>query len=190
MAGQYTVKEGDYLSSIADQYGFSSHLTIWNDPHNADLKAKRKNPNILFPGDIVYIPDHANKIESRPTDQRHKFVTNAESLMLRLILERSYDSPLTSTPCELVVGTNQFKLTTDGDGLIEQKIPRSTPDALLIVKDTVKIKGADVPVNFQVPVKVGALDPVEEQSGQRTRLANLGYYRLDGDDVDDGEFRS
>jgi hypothetical protein len=190
MAGQYKVKQGDHLSKIADQYGFADYLTIWNDPNNADLQQKRKNPNILFPGDQVFIPDRGVKTEERPTDARHKFVTHTQPLQLRLILERSFGDPVANESCELPIDTKQFQLTSDDSGLLEQKIPRSATDALLIVKDSVTIKGTQVPVDFQVPIQIGDLDPVEEPSGQRTRLANLGYYRLDGDDIDDAEFRS
>jgi hypothetical protein len=90
----------------------------------------------------------------------------------------------------LFIDARQFQLTSDANGLLEQKIPRSATKALLLVRDTVRIKGETVPLNFQVPVQIGDLDPVGEPSGQRIRLANLGYYRLDGDEIDAVEFRS
>ena len=57
MAGNYTVKQGDHLSSIANAFKFSTYQTIWDHPHNAALKAQRVNPNVLYPGDVLYIPD-------------------------------------------------------------------------------------------------------------------------------------
>ena len=47
-----------------------------------------------------------------------------------------------------------------------------------------------MPLWFQVPVQIGCLDPIDEPSGQLIRLANLGYYRLDGTDIDQSEFVS
>lgn len=46
---QYVVTKGDDLTGIAHRFGFSDYNVIWNDPQNADLKAKRVNPSVLFP---------------------------------------------------------------------------------------------------------------------------------------------
>jgi len=45
----YFVKQGDYLESIADCYGFDPE-EVWADKKNEKLRKKRKNPNILYPG--------------------------------------------------------------------------------------------------------------------------------------------
>ena len=50
------VKQRDYVDSIADQYGFDPE-EVWNDDKNKTLKEKRKSPNILAPGDVLFIPD-------------------------------------------------------------------------------------------------------------------------------------
>jgi len=190
MAGLHRVKQGEHISSLAEKYGFADHRTIWNHPNNEELKQKRKNPDILMPGDSVFIPDRTIRIEMCPTDQRHKFKTHREPLKLRLVLERFYDRPIADRPCDLFINTTQFHLSSDGNGLLEQKIPRSAENALLVVKDTVSINGDKVPVTFQVPVRIGDLNPLEEPSGQRARLANLGYYRLNGEEIDPLEIRS
>ena len=65
MAGMHTVKQGEYLSLIAAQYGFTNWQTIWNLPQNADLQKQRQNPNVLFPGDQVYVPNRENKNDSQ-----------------------------------------------------------------------------------------------------------------------------
>lgn len=46
----HLVKQGECLSSIAAQYRFAWEQ-LWNLPQNRELRLKRKNPNILFPGD-------------------------------------------------------------------------------------------------------------------------------------------
>ena len=58
MMGTYhTVVQGEYLSGIAKKYGFSSHKKIWDHAQNAELKKQRQNPNVIFPGDQLFIPD-------------------------------------------------------------------------------------------------------------------------------------
>jgi hypothetical protein len=52
----YTVKRGDTLSSIARQHGIGSWQALYNDPSNVAFRAKRPNPNLIFPGDQINIP--------------------------------------------------------------------------------------------------------------------------------------
>jgi hypothetical protein len=52
----YVVKQGDYLTKLAFTMGFTA-ADVWSDPKNADLKAARPDPDILAPGDVLYIPD-------------------------------------------------------------------------------------------------------------------------------------
>ena len=48
------VMQGDSISSLAMQAGLSWE-TVWHDVKNAELKALRKNPNVLMPGDMVFL---------------------------------------------------------------------------------------------------------------------------------------
>jgi hypothetical protein len=57
MAKNYTVVSGDTLTAIARKHGFSDWRTIYNDPSNAPFRAKRPNPDRIFPGDEIVIPD-------------------------------------------------------------------------------------------------------------------------------------
>jgi len=56
----YIIKQGDYLALLAYTFGFDANI-VWNDPTNADLQKLRPDPNILFPGDVLNIPDQVNK---------------------------------------------------------------------------------------------------------------------------------
>src|SRR5690348_2619864 len=88
MPQQYRVKQGDCISSIAAQFG---HVfdTVWNYGDNADLKERRKDPNVLYPGDVVVIPDKTERLEDRGTDGHHKFTAKAAPtfIHLRLLLD-------------------------------------------------------------------------------------------------------
>ncbi len=179
MGNVHTVVQGEHLSGIAKKYGFASYKTIWDHAQNAEVKKKRQNPNVIFPGDRLFIPDKEVKDESGGTEKRHRFQVKAEKLTLRLVLEDLYGKPIANAQCELRVENEVFTLTTSGQGKIEQDIKPTDERAFLTIKDP------QTPVNeIQIPVMIGHLDPVEEVSGQKTRLANLGYYagRIDGQD--------
>ena len=83
---RHQVKQGDCISSIAEENGFFWE-TVWNHPENKELKELREDPNILFPGDIVFVPDIRPKEVSEPTNQVHKYqVKNAPAkLTLRIL---------------------------------------------------------------------------------------------------------
>jgi hypothetical protein len=173
----YTVKQGDHLSQIAFRHGFRDFRTIWNDPANADLKARRGNPNVLMPGDTLVIPEKARRHEPAATDERHVFVTTGPKLRLRVVLRDVNGDPLPNTDCELIVDGQKKMLKTGGDGRIDEPLPVLAQAGSLIV------------AGEEYRLKIGHLDPPEEESGQRARLANLGYYFGSGADVDQEELR-
>jgi len=182
---KHIVEQGEYLSLIARKYGFSDFRTIWDHPENSKLKQKRENPNVLFPGDQLFIPARESKEESGSTDQKHKFETKQGKLTLRLLLEDAYLKPIADAKCELVVEGQLFKLVTDGEGKLEKEIPATAQKATIVVKDPV------TPINDDViPIRIGELDPVEEVSGQQARLNNLGYFAGPIDQHDETLFHS
>jgi hypothetical protein len=171
MSTYYEVKQGDHLSSIAKAFGFSRYQTIWDDPNNADLKAERVNPNVLYPGDVLFIPDKVVPDFTRPTDKRHKFILNAPALQLRLVLEDIYEKPIADAKCSLRLGFKWLKLTTDGAGHLNHDISPELRDASLVIKSN------ETPFDgTHIPVRVGHLDPVDKLTGQQARLNNLGYF--------------
>jgi hypothetical protein len=185
MAGYYTVQQGDHLSKIAKTFGFSDYKTIWNDPNNADLKQKRQNPNVLLPGDNVYIPDRTLRQEARSTDQRHTFVKKGTGLKLRLTLLDQYEKPIANASCSLSLGAESKTIRSDGDGRIEEDIQPDVREGILV------IQGDQTPFNnIQIPIKVGDLDPVDAISGQIARLNNLGYFAGDVNTADQTAFES
>jgi N-acetylmuramoyl-L-alanine amidase len=190
MAGHYVVKQGDHLSGIAEQNGFTDYKIIWNHPENADLREKRKNPNVLFPGDRLFIPDKEIQEFSRSTDQLHVFVLKTTPLKLRIKLHRFYSKPIANTPCDLLISGDLLHLTSDATGIVEQTISKTVQDATLRVHQQITVKGRSVPDDFDIPIKIGHLNPERELSGQVARLSNLGYYRSELVPIDDAEFVS
>jgi hypothetical protein len=177
MAMHHIVEQGEYLSLIAKKYGFSTYRTLWNHPENADLKKLRKNPNILFPGDRVFIPDRQEHSESKPTDQKHSFTKQSDKILLRKEVKDENDEAVRNTPCKLFIGIAEHADKTNGSGIIEIAGP-------LGPKGSLTIKG------IEMPLLIGHLDPVQERSGQVARLNNLGYRAGSADAPDENAFKS
>lgn len=178
MAKQHVVQQGEHISVIARQNGFFHFETLWNHPANATLKARRQNPNVLHPGDVVTIPDKRRKTEPAATGRAHQFRVKTQLLELHVVLRDVNGDPLPGVECELEIDGAVEKLTTDKAGKIDRAIP-------------VPAKGGKLRARGEeFLLAIGHLDPVEEESGLRARLANLGYYLAGGSDLDEEELRS
>jgi hypothetical protein len=185
MATEHIVKQGEHVSRIAKEHGFFDFHTIWNDPANADLKDLRQNPDVLFPGDVIIIPEKQPNEESGATDRRHVFQLLIPTLRLRLKLTHIDHEPLAATDCHLLVEGQVRPLTTNEEGIVEVEIPETAERGNLTFPDE------DIPFDIQ-EIRIGHLDPVTEPSGQRARLNNLGYFLgdLDSPEPDELELRS
>jgi len=149
------------------------------------LKQQRQNPNVLLPGDSIYIPDRNLRQESRGTDQKHTFVKKGKGLKLRLTLLDQYEKPIANASCSLSIGGDTSTVTTDGEGRIEQDIQPDVHDGILVIQDD------QTPFNnAQIALKIGDLDPVDAISGQVARLNNLGYFAGDPSTPDQTAFES
>ncbi len=179
MSITHIVKQGEHATRIARRFGFLNFLTIWNHPRNAALKKLRKNPNVLFPGDSLFVPDKQFKKESRPTSKTHRFVIPVKRLMLRIVIQNYSRKPIAGTECDLQVEDKSEHLVTNGNGQIEQ-----------LILPTVEIAKLNI-LDKEFSVLIGHLDPVEEGSGLEARLNNLGYYVPPADsERDKDELRS
>jgi len=172
MGTLHTVVQGEHLSHIARNYGFTSFKPIWHAGENAALRDKRKTPDVLFPGDQVFIPDKGIREEPRPTDQKHRFVRQGETLMLRVVLKGFRDEPLKRHEGTLQVESDGKVFNSKDDGLLEREIPATAEHGLIL--DTGEA-GILADAQRELQLKIGHLDPVDELSGQMARLNNLGY---------------
>jgi N-acetylmuramoyl-L-alanine amidase len=169
----HIVKQGEHVSRIAKQYGFTDYRTVWEHGPNAELRRKRDNPNVLFPGDRLLVPEKALKEEPRPTDQRHRFQVRRPTLRLRIVLQDLAHKAIAGARCELRVESEVDERTTDGEGLLQREIALDAENGVLVVKTPLPAAEA---FPLLLPVRIGHLHPVDEVSGQKARLNNLGYF--------------
>ena len=158
-----TVSQGDSIPSIAKESGHFAD-TIWNHPNNAEIKAKRKNPNILYPGDDIFVPAIRRKDFSCATDMRHSFKRRGVPAKLKIQLFL-LGEPRANEEYTLILDDQIIRGKTDADGNIEAFIPPNCKGGVL------KLNGG----KEEYPVRVGHLNPIDTVSGVKQRLNNLGY---------------
>jgi N-acetylmuramoyl-L-alanine amidase len=139
---------------------------------NADFRARRPDPNLLYPGDELYIPDRDPGGEGRQTDQRHTFVLSTKQTYINVRVQDPAKQPIKNAPYKLVLEGLELKGTTDGDGWVKGVIPpQATFGTLIVWPDP-----ADETDMSMWRVSLGHLDPLETTTGIKARLNNLGYW--------------
>jgi hypothetical protein len=171
----YVVGPGDHVPGIANRFGIEDFNSVWNDRSNAAIRARRKSPALLAPGDELVIPERTRTAASRPTGAMHRFVAKIAPLKLRVKLLDFLGRPITTALVSLS-GLSDA-ITTNGDGAFEADIAPSDVDRDLSVDA------------MSFPVQIGFLDPIDEEQGWKARLLNLGYPLDPSDEADDDDVR-
>lgn len=181
MGTYYTIQQGDCLNSLAKQHGFADFATLYRHPENAAFREKRPNPNIIFPGDILFIPDRRVQEIPCATDQGHKFTLAQKKVYLRLCLQDDLHNPYPNTKYRLTVDGVDFAGATDSTGLLQQEIPADAADGEITI-----FPFPDDPSDpgYTFTLKLGHLDPIDEDSGVDARLINLGFGPTDTEDAE------
>lgn len=180
--GDYVVRDGDCISSIAKSHGFFWE-TLWNNPGNSELKQVRKNPNVLLPGDRVTVPEKTRKDEDCAPEQRHRFRRKGEPSKIRFQLLRSpadfllddtqaqrdmTDQPWGDVPYKVIIDGEEFEGVSDSAGFVECAIPGDAKEGKIIIKP-------GEPDERTIDLMLGALSPITELAGVVERLENLGF---------------
>lgn len=168
----------DTIPSLALYFGFF-WKTLWNHPQNAELKAQRKNPNVLFSNDKVFIPDLQLKSESRPTDAQHRFRRKGDPAKITIKLMKQ-GKPRANIPYVLDINGDAYKGSTDANGVIREAVPGDVRGGILTLNG-----GKE-----KYKVRIGALDPIDTPSGVQQRLINLGYPLKETGDLDPATVRA
>jgi hypothetical protein len=176
----YVIKQGDYVARLAYKFGFDAD-EIWNDPANGDLQALRKDQNILWPTDILHIPDQVDKEPATfplVTGQTNTFVCDTPTVSITI---KFTDTSLAGQPFTVPEVPSLTDQTTGADGSVTLPIP--------VTLDTFTIAFTQSGATFEF--KPGGLDPMDTLSGVFQRLYNLGFLGDDAsaDPLDVGEIR-
>lgn len=208
MPKDHTVREGESIMSLAQKNGLFWE-TVWNHPKNSSLRESRKDPDVIFPGDVVHIPDKEKKEEACATDQAHRFrAKGTPAKFIMVVLERPQneekveqpadkpgeyvepevevieDQPCANAPYVLYADSVMIKEgTTDADGKMEASIPASASKGRLVLFPGTE-KEQTINLNWS------HMDPISETAGVCKRLNNLGYFCPDDADDESADLRA
>jgi hypothetical protein len=136
MAKIYSVQAGDTLVGIAFKEGFRTWETLWNHPRNEALRVQRADPNTLFVGDEIFIPDKTPKsvtvktFDASSENPVYTFQAKRLNLYVSLTLEDENGDPYDSKPYEIIANTPTGPTTvegaTDPTGFFSAALPPTT----------------------------------------------------------------
>ncbi len=164
----YKVQPGDYLSKIATQHGVADWRVIYDHPNNASFRQLRPNPNLISPGDQLFIPDRGTKSLPAQTGSPARFRAHRARNTLQVKLLDHAGNPLANQACKLEYDGTSRPVTTDGSGVLRETVPPALSEALLIVN------------GVSMTLAIGHLNPMDNApdhgvSGVQGRLLNLGF---------------
>lgn len=174
-SGEVVVGERECIESISFQHGLL-WKSVWEDPANAELRSARRDPNVLRPGDRLHVRPIEKKQIEAATEQTHRFRVLGIPAHIAIRLLDEEGKARSGLACELTVDEVVYKLTTNGEGEIRQKV---LPTA---VRGVLRVGEGDDEV-YELDLR--HLDPVETERGQKQRLLNLGYLLGEVDEKDD-----
>ncbi|MFO0548748.1 MAG: peptidoglycan-binding domain-containing protein [Polyangiaceae bacterium] len=175
----YIIRRGDHLQALAFERGATVD-EVWNHASNDKLRALRASPDVLSPGDVIYLP--ISKLSGASLRKQSTNQYQATVPLQRLELELRF------TGCELAPETPGCTVDpASGARVTKEEVGESASPSQKIVRVTLecpittKTILLDV-VNFErkYQLVVGDVDPSTTVAGVAKRLENLGYLTSGG----------
>jgi hypothetical protein len=168
----HVVRSGDTVEALAEANGLFWER-LWFHPENDALRKVRDNPNVLLPGDRLFIPARRPKTVSISTNRRHTYRRRGvPSKFIARILDLQ-GRPRAHQRYTLEAGAFTHDGHLDAEGRVEVFVPPQVTRVHLRVGEGEALE--------EFEFQVGHLDPIEELSGVVGRLVMLGFY--DGPDL-------
>lgn len=172
MPTTHTIIQGDTLTRIAAEYKFQSWKDLYNHPENAEFRTKRGNPDLIFPGDTIIIPDPEPQKISVQAGSSHAFSLTKETETLRINVSADEGLETEGKKAVLKVGNDKLETILGRDGALELELSDSAAEKgqLELYLDD----NSDEP-SHTYELAIGHLDPAEELSGVQARCNALGF---------------
>ena len=172
MTQQHTVAQGETLLRIAKQYGYQTSKALYNHPSNAEFKALRPDPNLIYPGDKITIPPKKEKFIPLRTNSINSFVVQNKKEYFRLQIIHEDGDDITGKRIVITIGSQTIDTVLPSDGLIEVEL--NDNDSLTGQVDLYLKEDQSSP-SESFTAQVGHLDPIDTLSGVQARCNLLGF---------------
>ncbi|HEX8450763.1 MAG TPA: peptidoglycan-binding domain-containing protein [Longimicrobium sp.] len=176
----HTLAQGECARSIAAQRG-TPWAALWEHPENAELRARRPDPAVLQPGDVLFVPDPEPAPRPCAVQIRNRYTVSGRTTLFRLRLLREGDAPRAAQAYQLCVDGFWQSGSTDAEGWLEARIPCDARRGELVLPAHDGQSVAEAEERFELAF--GHLDPSDEISGAQGRLRNLGFAACEVDGV-------
>lgn len=165
---KYVARQGDHVAQLAFRWGVEPE-DVWDHPANSDLKAKRQSMDVLYPGDVVSVPQRKDQRLSIEKGTTNRYTATVPRRTLSIALA-STDGPYANQPYELhglpsKPGAPLPKGTTGAKGEIQITVPVTQREVGVLLPNP----------NIIYHLRIGEVDPMSEPTGPQKRLENLGY---------------
>jgi type VI secretion system secreted protein VgrG len=169
----YVIRQGDYLDKLAFVLGFDAS-EVWNDPQNARLSELGRTPNLLQPGDVLNVPVTKREAQRFQVGSPNSYTADVPKVEVALV----FRAPAGAIGLEAYViegAGAPLEGITEADGTLKVRL------AVFLREITISFPRLDL----IYAVRLGEMDPLDEVSGYRKRLANLGHIRSHSAEIGD-----
>lgn len=161
------LRQGECVCSVAARTGLPWQK-IWDAPQNDPLREAGRHPNVLLPGDELFVPEREAVNEALATGRKHKLVVHGTLVDVHIKLVANLE-PLPDEPWVIEHAGGKLEGTSDGEGMLDAKLPAQAWRAILLLPKR----------RLRFTLELGALDPIDTPSGAQGRLRNLGLAASD-----------
>lgn len=168
----YVIRQGDHLLKLGHILGFDADK-VWNDGKNQEIKQARKDPAMLRPGDVLFIPDEPKKRLKVNAKETNAYVARVPTVRVEVVLSED-DEPIKDERYVLEGIGDDTEHKTDGEGRVSFEVPVHVREVTVKLLDR----------KSEMKIAIGDLDPPDTPSGARMRLTSLGYYGASADGAD------
>jgi hypothetical protein len=178
----YIVRQGDYLARLAHIHGFDAG-EVWNHEQNAALRELGRTPDVLAPGDVLYLPVKPKEGLAFSANTSNRYQAEVPKVKVSLIFKDD-DRVLSDEPYEVHgLGSEGSsgqadERKTDADGRVNLELPVTAREVTVVFPRQ----------NVAYEVRVGDMDPEAELSGIKKRLENLGFLVHEREGASDDEY--
>lgn len=159
----YIVRQGDHLASIAARHGFDAD-EVWNHDRNRDLRERRDGPQVLAPGDLLYVPEREPELHDLTPQSTNRFTASFPTVRVNLVLDTG-NGRAANEPYRVEGMGPPQEGQSDGEGKVELDVPVHLSHVRLVLPN----------LHQSVVLRIGHLDPPTHDSGVAQRLRSLGY---------------